>query len=147
MLEFRPLLPTDRTQWLGLRHALWPDNDLAQLGGEIDEYVPTNPKTTAIGAFDGDRLVAFAEASIRPWGDGCETEPVGWLEGIYVVPEYRGSGVARRLVAAVESWTRAKGLKELGSDALVENEISIARHAQWGFEETTRVVMFRKALE
>lgn len=147
MVELRAILSADRPQWLALRHALWPDNDLAELGREINEYDPGNPKTTAIGAFDGDRLVAFAEASVRSWGDGCDTAPVGWLEGIYVAPERRGSGIARRLVAAVENWTRDKGLVELGSDAVIENQTSIARHAQWGFEETKRVVMFRKRLK
>ncbi|MEQ8446706.1 MAG: GNAT family N-acetyltransferase [Pelagibacterium sp.] len=146
MVEVRAHLPADRTQWLDLRQALWPDSDAAGLGGEIDEYLPTNHKTTAIGAFDSDRLVAFAEASIRPWGEGCDTAPVGWLEAVYVVPERRRSGIARALVAAVESWSRTKGLKELGSDALIENALSIARHAQWGFVETERLVMFRKVL-
>jgi|TARA_A100001391_G_scaffold8217_3_gene5385 aminoglycoside 6'-N-acetyltransferase I len=113
MVEVRALLPADRTQWLDLRQALWPDSDAAGLG---------------------------------PWGEGCDTAPVGWLEAVYVVPERRRSGIARALVAAVESWSRTKGLKELGSDALIENALSIARHAQWGFVETERLVMFRKVL-
>lgn len=145
MIELRPLLAADRAQWLVLRQALWPGHDLEALGQEIDQYDPAN--TTAIGAFDGDTLVAFAEASIRPWGDGCDTAPVGWLEGIFVAPDYRSRGIARRLVMAVEAWTRGKGLTELGSDALIENATSIARHGQWGFEETKRVVMFRKRLQ
>lgn len=147
MGELRALLAADRAQWLALRHALWPDNDPGELGREIDDFDPDDPNTAALGVFEGDRLIAFAEASIRSWGDGCDTAPVGWLEGIYVAPQHRGSGFARRLVEAVETWTRDKGLAELGSDALIDNHTSIARHAQWGFEETQRVVMFRKRLK
>ncbi|MCD7061452.1 GNAT family N-acetyltransferase [Pelagibacterium xiamenense] len=146
MVELRPLLTADKAQWLALRHALWPDNALDELKDEVDAYEPGDPKATAIGAFDGDTLVAFAEASVRPWGDGCDTAPVGWLEGIYVAPAHRSAGIARRLVKAVENWTREKGLAELGSDALIDNTTSIARHGQWGFEQTKRVVMFRKRL-
>ncbi|WP_404401256.1 GNAT family N-acetyltransferase [Pelagibacterium halotolerans] len=147
MVELRPLLAADKAQWLTLRHALWPECATEKLVRELDDYDPGDPKATAIGAFDGDTLVAFAEATIRPRGDGCDTAPVGWLEGIYVTPEYRGAGIAHRLVKAIENWARDKGLAELGSDALIENAVSIARHGQWGFEETQRMVMFRKRLK
>ncbi|MDP1732590.1 MAG: hypothetical protein Q8L54_15735 [Devosia sp.] len=53
---------------------------------------------------------------------------------------------ARRLVAAVTDWAMMRGYAELGSDAAVENDVSLQSHAHWGFEETERIVMFRKWL-
>ena len=44
------------------------------------------------------------------------------------------------------SW-RARGFREIGSDALLDNRASHAAHAGWGFAETERVVYFRKVLE
>ena len=99
-----------------------------------------------IGAFVGAELVGFAEAEIRPWGTGCDTAPVAWLEGIYVRPERRRQGIGRRLVEAVADWGRARGMTELGSDAWLDNLESRLSHALWGFEETKRVVMFRRRL-
>jgi aminoglycoside 6'-N-acetyltransferase I len=69
-----------------------------------------------------------------------------FLEGLYVAPEYRRKGIGRCLVAAVTSWAGTKGCKELASDVLLENEASHAMHGALGFEETERVVFFRKRL-
>ncbi len=40
----------------------------------------------------------------------------------------------------------ARGLRELGSDALMDNTASHAAHRAWGFTETERVIYFRKVL-
>ncbi len=62
-------------------------------------------------------------------------------------PDYRGRGVARALIAAVTEWAKAKGLRELASDALLDNAASHAMHQALGFTETERVIYFRKALD
>lgn len=71
---------------------------------------------------------------------------MGFLEGWYVVPDFRHHGVGRALMVAVERWTRQHGCDELASDVLIGNEPSLAAHAACGFEETERVVYFRKRL-
>jgi aminoglycoside 6'-N-acetyltransferase I len=63
-----------------------------------------------------------------------------------VVPDLRRTGVGRALIAAVEAWAREAGYAELGSDALLENEISLTAHAAIGFEATERLQYFRKRL-
>lgn len=98
------------------------------------------------GAFDDGQLLGFAEASQRAYGDGCDTSPVAWLEAIYVRAPWRRHGLARQLLSAVEAWARQRGLSELGSDADLGNLISRLSHARWGFEETERIVCFRKVL-
>jgi aminoglycoside 6'-N-acetyltransferase I len=93
-------------------------------------------------------VTGFAEAAIRrDYVNGCETSPVAFVEGIHVVPEHRRQGVAGALIAAVEQWARDQGLRELASDALIENSQSHAMHRALGFSETERVVYFRKALK
>jgi len=44
--------------------------------------------------------VGFVEVSLRPYAEGCDTRPVGYLEGGYVAPEWRGQGIGRALVEA-----------------------------------------------
>jgi aminoglycoside 6'-N-acetyltransferase I len=46
----------------------------------------------------------------------------------------------------VESFLVSRGFAELGSDAFIDDRDSHAAHAGWGFEETARVVFFRKDL-
>jgi aminoglycoside 6'-N-acetyltransferase I len=146
MAEIRRLGEADRATWAAMRAALWPDDDAGELAHDLPEFL-ADPRQAAFGAFDRQEMVGFAECSERAWGDGTLTRPVGWLEGIYVVPDRRRTGIAAALVAEVEAWCRARSLSELGSDALADNHASIAAHASWGFEQTERLVLFRKALK
>jgi aminoglycoside 6'-N-acetyltransferase I len=89
----------------------------------------------------------FTEAALRSdYVNGCTTSPVVFLEGLYVVPGRRREGIARALIAAVETWARERGYEELASDALIDNVESHDLHRAVGFSETERVVYFRKNL-
>ena len=134
--------------WAGLRAELWPDGSYEDhrrfAAAALDE--PQRLVAFLAHAEDG-KLLGFAEASLRTdYVNGTSSSPVGFLEGIYVRQPARGRGVARRLVAAVERWTREYGCSELGSDALLENTASHAMHERLGFIETERVVYFLKSL-
>src|ERR1700722_20329703 len=130
-----------------MRHALWPEMSEAENFQET-KALAEGPKAFVRLALDGQgRPAGFAEATLRvDYVNGCVTSPVAFLEGIYVEPWARRQGVARVLVAAVETWAREKGCSELASDALLENADSHRMHAVLGFEETERVVYFRKEL-
>src|SRR5262249_5308592 len=95
---------------------------------------------------DQGAAVGFAEITIRPFANGCDSRPVPFLEGIWVEPTFRRQAVGALLVAHVEAFVIARGFCEIGSDALVENHISHAAHRRWGFAETEKVVHFRKLL-
>jgi aminoglycoside 6'-N-acetyltransferase I len=98
----------------------------------------------AIGT-GGDEL-GFAEVSTRPYAEGCETSPVAYLEGIFVIPSQRKMGIARHLIAAAEAWARDQGLSEMGSDTEVENADSIQMHKALAFAEEDRIICFVKRL-
>lgn len=92
---------------------------------------------------ENDNALGFAEASIRTdYVNGTHSSPVAFLEGLYVQPDSRAQGIARRLVAGVEEWAGEMGCTELASDALVENEGSHKMHEALGFEEAEQVVFF-----
>lgn len=138
--------PDQIAAWVALRIALWPDEDPAIMAREAPAMLD-QPDGLVRLARNGDGVVGFVEASMRrDYVNGCETSPVAFVEGIYVMPQHRGHGVARALVAAVESWAREQGITELASDALLNNRPSHAMHQALGFSETERVVYFRKVL-
>jgi aminoglycoside 6'-N-acetyltransferase I len=62
------------------------------------------------------------------------------------VPGSRRQGVARALVESVMEWALAQNCCELASDSLLENSAAHAVHRALGFEETERVVYFRREL-
>ncbi len=130
-----------------LRAALWPDADAAAHRAELD--VPGCDDAVAFLAFDATGVaIGLAEAALRRgYVNGTDSSPVGFLEGWYVEPAWRGHGVGRALVQAVVHWTRAQGCSELASDTALDDTGSQAAHAACGFEETERVVYFRRRLE
>jgi aminoglycoside 6'-N-acetyltransferase I len=91
-------------------------------------------------------LCGFVEASVRPWAVNCEAMPVGYLESWYVDPDRRRQGVGRALVEAAEGWARAHGCRQMASDAELANLLSHQAHARLGYEETARLVLFKKDL-
>lgn len=138
----------DQPDWLALRMALWPNSTHDEHLAEMAEMLQQPGRFIQFLAREesGD-AVGLLEMSIRSdYVNGTEGGPVAFLEGLFVVPERRGKGVARQLIRAAETWAGAHGYSELASDALLENEAAQAVHRALGFEETERVVFFRKVL-
>ncbi len=73
-------------------------------------------------------------------------QPVGYLEGIYVLPGFRGRGVAKMLLNACEEWARDKGCREFASDCELDNTDSLAFHLAVGFREANRIICFARKL-
>ena len=147
MITIRSVRRDDAEHWLRLRTGLWPDEE--GLAEDVERYFAgtiqlLDEVLVAVGE-DGS-LVGFAELSIRPYAEGCTTDRVAYLEGWYVVPEARRTGVGRRLIAAAEAWALDRGLTEFGSDALADNVVSEAAHKALGFAEIEQIRCFLKPL-
>lgn len=138
----------DAADWCAMRTALWPNGADGEHARDISELLADAGKTITLIARDTDRrALGFAEAALRhDYVNGCKSSPVVFLEGIYVVAEARGTGVARALVNGIEAWGRDQGCTEFASDAALDNSASLSMHRALGFEETQRVVFFRKVL-
>lgn len=143
-----PCTSLDQDGWLPLRQALWPDCPVDEHLAEMRSLLLAPDRYAQFVAYDADgRAAGFAEAALRTdYVNGTDSSPVAFLEGIYVVPGQRRKGWGRALVEAVTAWARASGCRELASDALLDNEASHRMHRALGFEETERVVFFRRAL-
>ena len=129
-----------------LRAELWPEGDVAEHAAELPAWL-AGPDTCSLVAVVDGGIVGFLEGRLRSHADGCATSPVGYLEGWYVEPPRRRTGVGRVLCGAFEVWARERGCRELASDTWPENAGSVAAHRRLGFEEVDRVVLFRKSLE
>lgn len=127
--------------------ALWPaEPDEHQL--EMQEQCEQPGRYAQFIAYSSDgEPQGLVEVALRSdYVNGTDSSPVGFLEGLYVDPRFRKQGIAGMLVRAAEQWAREQGCTEMASDALLENTASHAMHASLGFEETERVVYFRKLI-
>jgi aminoglycoside 6'-N-acetyltransferase I len=78
--------------------------------------------------------------------EGTVSNPVGYLEGIYVKKEFRLRGVSKELLIECEAWAKDKGCSEFASDCELNNTESLKFHLQVGFEEVNRIICFKKML-
>ena len=145
-MQIAPPTGSADNRWLALRLALWPDaSEGEHLSGMADALARGHYIRLAV-AVDGS-VLGFVEASKRvDYVNGTRSSPVAFLEGLHVVPSARRQGVARALVESVVKWAEHEGCTELASDALLDNDTGHAVHRSLGFEETERVVYFRRAL-
>lgn len=144
----RSVLFHDMEAWRSLRGLLWPRVSNADQIIETQRLFAEQHRYAACMAIscDGAR-VGFAEAAVRhDYVNGCSASPVLFLEGIYVLPDVRRMGIASALCAALSQWGCERGCTEFASDTQLDNTHAQAWHRALGFEETERVVFFRKPL-
>jgi aminoglycoside 6'-N-acetyltransferase I len=147
--HIRSATTADAAAWVRMRDALWPDYEHRWHAVEVEKYFAgllRMPLEVLIALDDQERAIGFAELSIRPYAEGCETERVAYLEGWYVEPDWRQRGVGRALVEAAERWAERQGCTEFGSDAELDNVNSASAHAALGFDEIVQIRCFRKTI-
>jgi aminoglycoside 6'-N-acetyltransferase I len=146
-LTFREMGAPDRTVWAGMRAALWPEETPQAHVEGIDRILNSEHAWGFIAETRDGEAVGFAEIAIRPYANGCDSQPVPFLEGIWVQAEFRRRGIGAGLIKHIEAFLAARGFGELGSDTPIDNHASQAAHLGWKFSETERVVYFRKSLK
>jgi aminoglycoside 6'-N-acetyltransferase I len=153
-VQIRSAQQSDLSQLTHLLAALWPQspveehsNELRLLLGDKADLVLTMPLTILVAEASDGSLVGFLEVDLRSHADGCNpAQPVGYIEGWYVIEDYREHGVGRKLLAQAEDWARSQGCIEMASDAIIDNEVSQRVHEALGYEVVDRCVHYRKRL-
>ena len=106
-----------------------------------------DPEFAVFLGYEDTVPMAFAQCQLRhDYVEGCETSPVGYLEGIFVEAAFRGKGAAKELLARCEEWAGERNCTEFASDCELTNIQSIAFHKKMGFAEENRIVCFKKEL-
>lgn len=135
--------------WLRLRSEFWPSRDpnehrvtLARFfTGEVPE-----PAAAFLARDETGRAIGLIELSIRAYAEGCHQPNPAYVEGVYVVPDCRLTGVASQLLAQAEQWARAQGCRDLASDSDPANKASAALHTAAGFRDIGVVRCWAKRL-
>ncbi len=125
---------------------MWSDNSLSSLRDDFEKLTEEDESVCFIKYAD-ESPVGFAQCGLRrDYVEGTGTSPVGYLEGIFVLEEYRLRGYAKELLSRCEEWAKEKHCSEFASDCELENDDSLKFHIAAGFEEANRIICFRKKL-
>ena len=150
-MKIRAALPADTEQLAEMWFALWPHGTLESHRDDIGRIFAgtfsTLPMTQLVAENGDGRLVGFVDVGLRSHADACDPRrPAGFIEGWFVAPEFRRTGIGAALVRAAEEWAREQGCVEMASDALIDNVTSHLAHAALGYQIVERAVHFRKQL-
>ncbi|QXT38147.1 aminoglycoside 6'-N-acetyltransferase [Gymnodinialimonas ceratoperidinii] len=146
-MTIRIATEADIADWVELRVLLWPGDTLDVHRAEVTDMLQRSDAVAFLSVDETAGLQGFAEAALRrDHVNGCETSPVGYLEGLFVRSDLRGAGIGMALTDRVRDWAVGQGCSELASDVDLDNRVSQSFHEAAGFEETERVVYYRLRL-
>ena len=145
-IAVRKASPEDAVTVAELAAMLWPEHTVDELTEEMQELLADEECAVFLAVADG-RPVAFAQCQLRhDYVEGTDSTPVGYMEGVFVMEEYRRHGVAARLLHSCELWAGSMGCTEFASDCELTNGESRLFHLGTGFAEANRIVCFVKRI-
>ena len=114
----RPVVPEDAATWETLRCEHWPDG-AADHGPEIASFFAgtlSEPLAVLVALLPSGEVVGFTELSVRTDLPDAEGKRTGYVEGLYIRPEFRERGLARRFLIAARNWSREQQCQAFASD-------------------------------
>ena len=125
---------------------MWESNTIEEMTEDLSAVIGSLQGAIFLAEEEG-RPIGFAQCQLRhDYVEGTDSSPVGYLEGILVLEEYRNQGYAGALLERCQQWAREQGCTEFASDCELDNETSRRFHMKVGFEEANRVICFTKKL-
>ena len=133
-----------------MRSQLYPNLDPHEIDDWFDVADQGGTHLVGVAVLVAERgdgsLCGFVEIGSRTYAEGCKSTPVAFLEGWYVDPDVRRTGIGSALIHAAEAWAVAHGYSEMASDTELANDVSLSAHLALGYEEVERQICFRKRL-
>ena len=124
---------------------MWTESTVTELVRSFGEIISQGGAVFILEADGTD--AGFAQCQLRnDYVEGTSTSPVGYLEGVYVEPQFRRCGGGAMLAESCQKWAKEQGCTEFASDCEADNEASRLFHMSSGFEEANRIICFRKKL-
>lgn len=97
-----------------------------------------------IVATSGNEVVGFVHGMVRFLPDFMGGEKVGFVTHQHILDDYRGKGLGKELMEALEKWFSEKGIKQVELQANYYNEYSRKYLEKSGYKY--ELVQFRKFL-
>ena len=94
--DIRRATAADKPEWVRMRQMLWPEAPLDYLEYDMDEILADPRQEVFIASRADGKPVAFIEASLREYAEGCETSPVGYIEACMWTKTFAGKNLAGR---------------------------------------------------
>lgn len=145
-MHFTEITEQDSELWLALRQQLYHGLDERFHRQEM-HWLLSSPEHYCLFLTNSTKQpIGLLELSLRNIVDGCIDGPVGYIEGLYLLPEYRGQGLGKNMLQRAAQWFSAQGCSEMATDAELDNRMAQEFYDNQGFTRLWEIVQFKKAL-
>ena len=124
-----------------------PPTEVSGLFGSVSSF--STPSSAGLSrqfpTIENERkLVGYSLAYIIKEMPIYVIDKTGHLRDLYILPEYRGKGIATKFKDETLDWFKKKGIKYASIKTRIVNKKAIEIYKHWGFFEYT--VSFRKKI-
>jgi len=109
---------------------------------DLAALISSSDAEVVVATIDGE-IIASGSARIDPSSPYLKHDRHCYLGFMYVVPEHRGKGVNKKILEALEHWSRSRGVNELRLEVYDSNGAAIRAYEKCGFEKL--VILMRKS--
>lgn len=102
-------------------------------GKQISEAIG-HPDTLVLVAKKGSAVVGCAYTIIKSGSADFGPDKIGYLCDVYVEPEHRRKGVARRFLSAAKTWLQGKGIHIIEASWSVKSTEAVNTWPSLGFK-------------
>ncbi|MDD5639297.1 MAG: GNAT family N-acetyltransferase [Candidatus Pacebacteria bacterium] len=147
-MKFSKLTKKDFEECLTMGVILYKKYSREELWGEFYKALRSRKNAIIYICKDKEKLVGFIKLSLRnDYVEGSNSSPVGYVEGIYIDPNYRGLGLGRKLFKFGEKWSFERGCNEYAADSNFPEKESQKILSRIGFKEVNRIICYLKKIK
>ena len=125
-----------------------PFDETIRSGPDVHYYdleaLLASPDAEVVVAELGSEIIGSGYARIEEAESYLKHREHSYLGFMYVVPEHRGKGINKKIVAALEAWTRSRGVTEMQLEVYAENAAAIRAYEKSGY--TGLILQMRRKL-
>jgi ribosomal protein S18 acetylase RimI-like enzyme len=104
----------------------------------------SSPDAEVVVAELGSETIGSGFARIERSESYLKHDEHSYLGFMYVVPEHRGRGINKKIIAALEKWSVSKGVTEMQLEVYVDNAGAIRAYEKSGYSRL--ILTMRKGL-
>jgi ribosomal protein S18 acetylase RimI-like enzyme len=89
---------------------------------------------------DSKKVVGMLISMLKDSGRNTKSERIGFVSKAFVLDEYRGQGLMKRMFEEMKSWASHKEIKRLELVVNSKNELGLQTWQSFGFEEKRKIM-------
>jgi GNAT superfamily N-acetyltransferase len=140
-IEIRSANPADADAILQCLAAAFAPHRAEYTPGAFADTV-LSPETVQVRLQQMHVLVATAKGNVVGTVSGVGDAGEGHLRGMAVFPEWRGLGVAAKLLADIETWLASRGCKRITLDTTLPLKAAMKFYEKNGYQRSGHIADF-----